>query len=488
MGSLTGRLFVEMLREEWRVHTTLFRGERFSLFPVLLTLLTASAAFGIAWTGTDPAFVLAGAFALVFAFGLHTGSIGLIGRDELSNLLGEQTRLVFSARTLPISPRRLLAVFVASDVVFYALMFLAPIALGLTPVVRLTGVTGVALVAAVGWLWLLLLVTFAFGLGVTIATIGLAQRGRVGIALAVVVGVALAAGTVAVVTDLIAVDLIAADPVAYTPYGLFREPTLGGLVVTSGALAGVSLLAARLFDVRHRRPTRRADPAFRRWNRRIGEPITTKTLLDVHRSAGGFGAVVFSVAILFVVTVGLVDLAGRITGVAPSTAIAFGAVLGLSAFTTYNWLTQYDDIETYHSQPVGVAQVFAAKQRAFVLLGPAVALVFYALAVGWQSAPLGEAVVGVLVLIGTSGYIFGVTIYLAGLSPTEFLFDTALFALFGLAMILALVPILVIAFTFAPVSPGALVALGGWSVGLAAIGIAGYRRSIPRWTARYRRR
>lgn len=483
MRSLTGRLFVEMLREEYRIHTTLFGHRRFTLFPVLLTTVTATTAFGVVWTGTDPALVLAGAFALVFVFGLHTGSIGLVGRDELSNLLGEQTRLVFSARTLPVSPRRLLAVFVASDVVFYALLFLAPIALGLAPVVWLTGATGGGLLLAVSWLWLLLMGTFGFGLGVTIAAIGLAQRGRAGLVLVVAVGVALAAGTVVLATDPIAIPI---DPVGYTPYGLFRAPTIGGLVATAGALAAVFLLAARLFDVQHRQRTRQAAPAFRRWNRRVGEPLTTKTLLDVHRSAGGFGAVVFSVAVLFAVTVGLVDLAGRITGVGPSVAIAFGAILGLSAFTTYNWLTQYDDIETYRSQPVRVEQVFAAKRRAFVLLGPAVALVFYALAVGWQSAPLGEVAVGVLVLVATSGYIFDVTIFLAGLSPTESLFDTVLFALFGLAMMVALLPILVVAFTLAPLSPGALVGLAVWSVGLAAVGTVCYRRAIPRWTARYR--
>jgi len=70
-------------------------------------------------------------------------------------------------------------------------------------------------------------------------------------------------------------------------------------------------------------------PAFRRWRDRVGDPVATKTLLDVHRSSGGFGKVLFSAAVLLGVTASLIDLAGQITGVSPSVGISFGAILGL---------------------------------------------------------------------------------------------------------------------------------------------------------------
>ena len=494
MASLTRRLFVEMLREEWRLHSDRFSGGRLAAFPLLIAALTAGTTLAFVWSGTDPATILTGALALVFVFGLHTGSIGLVGRDALANLFGELTLLVFSARTLPVSQGRLLAVFVCKDVVFYALLFLGPLAVGSVPVLlALTAVPAgapttlaalgslsptalLAVVPATLWLWAALLATFALGLGTTLAVLGLVGRGRA--------GTAIVAGAFAVG---LAAAAVGVDIAAYTPFGLVPTPTAAALGGTAGLLVGVFGLAAATFDVTGRRPARQAAPAFRRWNRRLGEPITTKTLLEVHRSAGGFGKLVFSALLLFVVTAGLVDLAGRITGVAPSVGVSFGAILGLSGFTTYNWLTQFDDIETYLPHPVGVERVFAAKSRAFVLLGPPVGLAFYALALAWRGSPLGEALVGAVVLVGVTGYIFGTTIYLTGLSPNEFLFDTALFGLFGLAMIVPLVPILVVAFALTPLSTGLLAGLGTLGVVLAVVGAGLYRRSKPRWNARYRR-
>jgi len=139
------RVFVEMLREEWRLHSRLFRGSHFSLFPVFICLLVGGAAKLLAVTGTEPKTVFAGLHALVFVFGLHTGSLGFVGRDALRNLLGDVTLLVFSARTLPLSQNTLLGLFVVKDSVYYAVLFLLPISLG--TVLAVHGVAGPLLVA-----------------------------------------------------------------------------------------------------------------------------------------------------------------------------------------------------------------------------------------------------------------------------------------------------------------------------------------------------
>ena len=94
--------------------------------------------------------------------------------------------------------------------------------------------------------------------------------------------------------------------------------------------------------------------------------------------------------------------------------------------------------------------VFEAKFRAFLLLGPLVGLGFYVFALVWRGGPALEALVGAVLLVGVACYIFGMTVYLTGFSPNEFLFDTALFAIFGVAMVVPLVPILVVGFALAP--------------------------------------
>ncbi|GAB7011090.1 hypothetical protein [Halorubrum trueperi] len=455
----------------------LFRGGHFAAFPVLIAALTAGAAWLLVATGTDPGTVFAGLHALVFVFGLHTGSIGFVGRDALRNLLGDLTLLVFSARTLPLSQDRLLGIFVVKDLVYYAVLFLVPMSLGtLAAVSTADGIAGLVPTGGTALLlWATLTLTFVLGMGTTIAVLGLVRQGIPGRTLVAALGATIG---VAVLGGL--------DVVAYTPYGVFLDRSLPRVSATLAAIAGVFLVGALTFDASARRPARTVGPSFRRWWRRIGDPVATKTLLDVHRSSGGFWKVLFSAAILLGVTASLVDLAGEITGVSPSVGVSFGAILGLSGFTTYNWLTQSDDVDSYRVHPLPVSAVFAAKFRAFLLLGPVVGLAFYVLAVAWRGGPLLEVLVGAVLLVGVACYIFGITVYLTGLSPNEFLFDTALFAVFGAAMVVPLVPILVVGFALAPVSSGLLAALGAGGIGLGLIGVGLYRRSLPRWSARYR--
>ncbi|MFW5939941.1 MAG: hypothetical protein ACOCQU_05785, partial [Halolamina sp.] len=459
-------------REEWRLHSELLGGGRFGAFPLLIVALVAGAVWLLDVTGTDPGAVVAGMHALAFVFGLHTGSIGFVGRDAVGNVLGEVTLLVFSARTLPLSQARLLGLFVVKDVCYYAILFLLPMAVGVAPA-ALAG-AGIGL-ATIPLLWGTLVTTFVLGIGLTIAGVGLSATGLPGRALLFgLVGGAVAAWYAGV------------PVLGYTPYGLYQDPGLTSVAASTALILAAYAVGAATFDPQVQTADRSVGPDFRRWLARVDDPVAAKTLLDVHRSSGGVGKVLFSAAVLLGVTAGLVDLAADITGVAPSIGVSFGTVLGLTGFTTYNWLTTNDDVESYLAQPLDAAAVFRGKLRAFLLLGPVVGLAFYAVGVLWRGTPLAEAVVGAVVLVGVACYVFGLTIYLAGLSPNEFLFDTGLYAAFGAAIALPLVPILVVAFALAPVSGALLAVLGVGGVALAGVGFGLYRRSLPKWGAYHR--
>jgi len=474
--ALDRTLFAAMLREEWRLHSQLFGGRRFAAFPLFVVVVAAATVWALTATGTDVGAVVAGLHALVFAFGLQTGTVGFLGRDAMRNLIGDITLVVFSARTLPLSERRLLVVFVVKDVVYYSGLFLLPLTAALVP----AAVVGPAALSmgTVALIGLALVWTFLLGVAVTFAAIALTARGIVGrgalLALAAGVGVALAAGV---------------DVVALTPYGLLGDRPLVAGAASLALTGGLLVVGVGLFDTSAERPARTAGRAFRRWHRRLPVDetgLTTKSLRDVARSSGGYGKVVFSAAVLFAVTAFLVDLVETVTGVAPSVPVAFGAVLGLTAFTTYNWLTQFDDVTSYRIYPLSVADVYRGKFRAFLLVGPPTALAFYALAVGWRGGRPLAMLAGAAVLVGVQSYAFGLTVYLAGDSPNEFLFDTVLFAAFGAAVAVPLVPVLVVAFALAPVTAvtsGALV-VGG--VLAAVVGLALYRRSLSKWE-RYHR-
>lgn len=471
-GGRTKRLFAAMLREEWRLHRELMGGSRFAVFPLAVAVLVAGAVELLAFVGTEPGVVIAGLHGLALVFGIHTGSIGFVGRDALRDLLGDVTLLVFSGRTLPLSQRQLLTTFVVKDVVYYALLFLLPMAAGLLPAALLRGAVGVP---AVALLWATLTATFVLGIGITLAGVGLAGRGRLGWVALAGIGVAGAAAW-----------QFGVPLVDYTPYGVFAAPTLPRVAGALALVAGVFLLGGWLFEPTAQRATRTEQPLFRRIQKRVEDPVAAKTLLDVHRSDGGLWKALFSAGILYAVTAVLVDLAGRITGVEPAVGVSFGTILGLTGFTTYNWLTQADGVDAYLAHPLDTGDVLAGKLRAFLLLGPAVGLVFYGVALLRHGAPLLDALAGALLLVGVAAYIFGVTTYLAGLSPNEFLFDTGLFLGFGAAMALPLVPVLVVAFALAPIPASLLAGVSLFGLVLAGVGLLLFRRAVPKWTTHHR--
>lgn len=470
--ALATTVFDAMVREEWRLHASLFGGRRFVTFPLFVGLVAAGAVWLLVRTGSAPAAIATGLHLLVLAFGLYTGSAGLVGRDAIRDLLGDVTLLVFSARTLPVSERALLAVFLAKDVAYYAGLFLVPLTVGYVPAAVAAGTLG-----RLPLLWATLAGTFVVGLVVTFTAIAVQSRGwrerTVLLVVAATVGLAWATGT---------------DLLAYLPYGFYRDGLGLAPIVGVGATAIAAAVSLQLFDPTSDGGTRTAEPRFGRWRTRLrydADGLLTKTLFDVSRSSGGFWKVPFSGGVLFFVSAALVSLAGSITGVGPSTGLSFGAILGLSAFTTYNWVTQFDDLEPYLAFPVSAEAVFEAKFRAFLVLGLPSALGYYVLAIAlWGERP-AVAVAGAVLLVGLSLYLFGLTVALAGLSPNEFLFDTARFAGFTVGAAVPLVPVLIVGFVIVP-STAWLVGLVTAALGLGVIGVGLFRWSVPRWAVRYR--
>jgi hypothetical protein len=472
----TGAVFRWMLREEWRLHAYLFGGTRFGAFPALVAVLAAGTAEFLTFAGTPFGAVVAGIHGLVFAFGLHTGSVGLVGRDAQRNLLPTGTLLVFSARTLPLSRRRLVGVFLLKDAVFYVGLFLLPMTVGFVPSV----LAGRLPAGSLPLLWVSVGATFLLGTAVTFAAIALSTRGLSG--WLVVVAVVGAAGLLWATADLVALTPYA----IYVGEGLVRVTgAVGSTVLTLGLLGG----GLAVYDPSNERPARTAANDFGAWHDRLpfDDGLLTKTVLDVSRSSGGLWKLLFSGGILFAVSAFLIDFAGNLTGVPPSTGVSFGAILGLTAFTTYNWLTSVDAPEDYLPYPVDVADVFRAKFRAFSLLGPPVGLCYFAVAAVWLGVSPAEALVGVALLVGLTFYLFGVTVYLAGFSPNEFLFDAVLFGAFFLAVAGVTVPVLVVGFVLPEIPPAFLLALAVAGVGLAGTGYGLYRRAVPRWTRKLRR-
>ncbi|WP_335998511.1 hypothetical protein [Halorientalis halophila] len=467
--TLTSELFRRMLREEWRLHEHLFGGRRFAAFPVAVGLLAAGGFALLSYTGTPFSAVVAGLHGLLFFFGLQVGTIGLVGRDALRDALGDVTLLVFSARTLPVSWNRLLAVFLWKDLVYYTCFFIAPLALAAVPTALAAGIGP----GRIALLWLTLIGAFALGVTLSLTLAGAATRSR----LLVIAPVALVVA---------AVLWPGVDPVAYTPYALYRDPSIVSALRGFAPVVGFGVLAPLLFRPADTGAYRTATDRFTslRSLLRDRDGLATRSLLEVGRSSGSVWKVLFSMGVLFAVTALLLGEITAATGLAPSPGVAFGTLLGLGSFTTYSWVTQFDGPGEYLRYPVSLDAVLAGKRRAYLLLSIPAGLVYLGVALVWYEPVALAAGAAVLPLL--SVYVFGVTAFVAGLSPTELLFDTPRFVAFGAALSVVAVPLLVLALVAPVVGQAATAAAIGVAALAALAGVVLQRLAGPRWEKRLR--
>ncbi|MCU4752204.1 hypothetical protein OB919_09435 [Halobacteria archaeon AArc-curdl1] len=471
--SLDRTLFLTLFREEWRLHTRLFGGRRFLLFPLVIATLVAVGSYAMSETGYSAETIRTGLHVAVLAFGLYSGSAAFVGSDMLENIFGEITPVLGTSSTLPIARRRLLGHFLLKDVLFYAVVFVLPLS---TAAIALEGID-----ALVAWrvvtTWLSLSLVFLIGGTLTLTLIALGTRG--------VSKRWFALGGLVAGTGLLHFGVDG----SHLSWLVFVD----GPVWIGGGVAGltvfVALGALRLYDPMAAGNTRSVSGGAT-WVERVpgsSDPLVRKTLLDLARSSGGLWKPIVSAVILFGMIVALETIVRSIVGVEPAPGIFFGGILGLTAFTTYNWLTQFDSVESYLAYPVSVEDVFRAKRVAFYLVGGPTMFAPYLVAVRWYGVGPLETIVGALLLGGFSLYYYGVTVSIAGFDPNEFLFDAVRFLVFTLAVAVVLVPALVVGFVFSPRNPQVVGGLITSGVLAGTIGVWLALRSGPRWADRYRR-
>ena len=485
-------LFRTLWLEEWRLHTSLFGGWRFYGFPLVIAGLVVAGGYALTATGYSSDAILLGVHVTALAFGLYSGTAAFAGSDMLENVFGDLSLLLGSSNSLPLSRRRLLGHFLVKDTLFYAITIVAPLALVVVPLEGL----GVATLSTVVRTWLSMTLLFAAGMAITVGLIALRTRGLplrgvgwVGI-LAIVgwlaVGRLERGGVV--------------DPGRAEPFETTGGPGIDAVVLTTAApttwlavllgTVGLGALSLRVYDPSYTTPARSSEGRvpFARYRALPGtNPLVAKTLVDLVRSSGGLFKPVVSIAILLGVVAFLVTVVREITTIEPALGVFYGSVLGLSAFTTYNWLTQFDAVESYGAYPVTVEAVFRAKQLAFFLVGLPTMAGAYLLVMAWLGPPVLDAVTGFVLRVGLALYYYGLTVYVAGVDPNEFRFDAVRGVGFTVGVACLLLPTLVVGFVVVPLT--ATVAAALLATGLVA-GLLGHllaRRAARRWADRYRR-
>jgi hypothetical protein len=136
-----------MIQEEWRMHSTIFRGRSFAFFPVMVFIFSLAGSYSVLNYSTLGAESLSFFYSALAGFvGLSVGSLGFSSKDAVKNVLGPTNFLVYSSRTLPVPERRLLAAFLLKDLIYYSFLFLLPITAGF---ILLSGASGLVLLLEV---------------------------------------------------------------------------------------------------------------------------------------------------------------------------------------------------------------------------------------------------------------------------------------------------------------------------------------------------
>jgi hypothetical protein len=414
-------LFVAMMKEEWRVHSTMFGSLSFALFPVMI--------FGIAFMGsfliplmhtTMPAGNLT---LLIHAnylmLGIMVGGFGLLGNEVMNRRFGGASLISYSARSLPLSETFIFSNFVVKDTVYYFFLWVLPFGLGY---VLASPFTGVPLGKA---LLLLLTLTLSFLCGLCgiffLSTVYARSHSALWLVLlAVVLGV----GGLSAATGM--------NPALFFPPLLLNAAfTWTNLVLSCVVLAILFAVSIVLFNpesVGSEKIYRDSfAPLMQRFSFLPHPPLAAKDTLDMYRSGSMVGQTIFSFILPLAVIWFFLSLLGPYFP-PHGLLFIFAITAGVIASTMYTWVTMFDTFGPYACLPVAVSTLIGSKLTTFSVLQIIPALFIAAVAIlSGEGVYLFPAVV---LGLSVSFYAVSVMAWLTGLSPNVLVYDVKVLAVY----------------------------------------------------------
>ncbi len=457
-------LFIAMVREEWRVHAVLFGPAMFALLPVLVGAMAFMGAFLVPVVDQAlPAGDLASIVHVLFLLlGAMVGGFGLVGNEVMNRRFGQASFVAFAARTLPLSEQRIFAAFVAKDTVYYLVLWILPVIAGVALASPFIGLSTEAV------LRLLLSLTLSFLSGLAGLFLLTTVWGRSRLAF----GLLLLGATAAIGALLLATGGLP----PYLPLVLYRGFSWSALAQTLAALGAAFAVSLLLFSPAPTGSERRHPDRFGVLYARLGRlpfpALASKDLLDLWRSGGGVGQVLFSLLIPLVLCWFLLSL---LAPVLPSHGVLllFSVLTGVLASTMFTWLTAFDTPGAYACLPVAVGDLIRSKLGLFALLHVVPVAIVLGAAVLAGGGEVGLPALAMM--LGVSAWSVSVTVYLAGLSPNVLVYDPRVLVTYLAAVGLPVVGLVVLAL----VNP--------W-LGLVALALLGpahllVRAAVRRWEA-----
>ena len=407
-------LFTNMVKEEWRVHSTMFGSLSFALFPVMIFGISLMGSFLIPlMRSTLPA----GNLTLVvhanyLMLGIMVGGFGLLGNEVMNRRFGQASLLAYSARSLPLSEKFIFLNFVIKDTVYYFFLWVLPFGLGY---ILASPFTGIHLTSAL-LLLLTLTLSFLFGLCGVFFLSAVYARSRPVLWL-VLLAVCLGTGGLAAVTGM--------NPVLFFPPLLLNNVfTWVNFLISCTLLALLFGVAIVLFNPESIGSEKMYNDSFtplmQRFSFLPNPPLAAKDTLDLYRSGSLVGQTIFSFLLPLAVIWFFLSLLGPFF---PPHGLLFilAVTTGVIASTMYTWVTMFDTFGPYACLPVAVSTLIASKLTTFAVLQVIPAIFIMAVAI--FSGEIAYLIPAVVLGISVSFYAGGIMAWLCGLSPNVLVYD-----------------------------------------------------------------
>ena len=422
-------LFLNMMKEEWRVHSTMFGSLNFALFPVMICAIAFMGTFLLPLI--QESFPTGDLVILIHAqylmLGLMVGAFGLMGNEVMNRRFGQASLLAFSARTLPLSPKRIFTIFVIKDLLYYFILWILPLGAGFFLGSLLTGIP----VYYPAIILLTLALSFMTGMsGVFFLSTLHGRSVRALFLFLVITGIIFLGWFI----------LTGSNPALLFPPVILFYSFSWDILLTGIVLFLVPfILALLLFSPDVQTGTKTFKNRMKSLTRRLsflpGPSLAAKDIIDLWRSGSILGQTIFSFFVpLVIIWFFLSLLDGYLLKI--HLLLTFAIITGIVASTMYTWLCMFDLFSIYALLPLHVRDVITSKITSFTLL-QVIPIVF--MGVITLLSGQGEFLLPVLVLtLSVSYYVLAVSIWLTGLSPSVLVYDVRVmvqyFLLIGIAL------------------------------------------------------
>lgn len=457
--------FLVMFKEELRKNIEFAKARQMVLFPLLLALVTMVSTIGLQFLVGDSAAQTSDTeansftwqelrFALhlpLLMFSLGMGTFAFMGRDALVRRTATKNHLLASPALQPLPNSMAHFAYFVKDLVFYVLLILTPIILGMglgKALDTFLGITTPLQYSSLPWTWFAMVATLAQGLAISFLASALWMRGRpfttLGPPAVILFGVILGVGVFDAELVLIGLHIQTSKNLILGAAGF------GGFLLL-GYLS--SLLIVDDFDVSVVEKGDLFKPTYRKLSfLGSGEIrlIVAKEFVDLFRS-GSIKKMVVSYTIPLAVLLGMAWLIDFAEAPIPINLLSYAPFLGFFGFNFYSWLTILDSPEFMNGLPVRVPQLIRAKVLVYFLITSWISLAFIVL-MAWRLDEWASLPTSIVVMFANSIYIVALTAFLMGLRPNKAIFDASIMVWFWVGTVLPLLGLFLLSFTQGDVS------------------------------------